>query len=80
MLNAKSINFKQDNYEVNVSIPKIKGLKDKTLENKLNNEFLQDGKKIYSEFQNKMKKENNKGHRYLNVIHNVKIILRTFYQ
>ncbi|HBF0727719.1 TPA: DUF3298 domain-containing protein [Clostridioides difficile] len=72
VLNAKSINFKQDNYEVNVSIPKIKGLKDKTLENKLNNEFLQDGKKIYSEFQNKMKKEDNKGHRYLNVIHNVK--------
>ncbi len=55
-----------------VSIPKIKGLKDKTLENKLNNEFLQDGEKIYSEFQNKMKKENNKGHRYLNVIYNVK--------
>ncbi|MBH9796766.1 DUF3298 domain-containing protein, partial [Clostridioides difficile] len=25
---------------MNVSIPKIKGLKDKTLENKLNNEFL----------------------------------------
>lgn len=46
MLNAKSINFKQDNYEVNVSIPKIKGLKDKTLENKLNNEFLQDGKNL----------------------------------
>ncbi|HGM3774842.1 TPA: DUF4163 domain-containing protein [Clostridioides difficile] len=72
MLNAKSLNFKQGNYEVKVSIPKIKGLKDKTLENKLNNEFLQDGEKIYSEFQNKMKKENNKGHRYLNVIYNVK--------
>ncbi len=50
MLNAKSINFKQDNYEVNVSIPKIKGLKDKTLENKLNNELLQDGKKFTVNF------------------------------
>ncbi|MDX5681104.1 DUF3298 domain-containing protein, partial [Clostridioides difficile] len=70
--NAKSLKCKQGNYEVKVSIPKIKGLKDKTLENKLNNEFLQYGEKIYSEFQNKMKKENNKGHRYLNVIYNVK--------
>ncbi|EFH06497.1 hypothetical protein QI931_04495 [Clostridioides difficile] len=40
VLHAKSFNFKQDNYEVKVSIPKIKGLKDKNLEIKLNNEFL----------------------------------------
>ncbi|HBG5346549.1 TPA: DUF3298 domain-containing protein [Clostridioides difficile] len=72
MVNAKNLNFKQGNYEVKVSIPKIKGLKDKDLENRLNNEFLQDGEKLYSEFQNKMKKENNKGHRYLNVSYNVK--------
>ncbi|NMS90118.1 DUF3298 and DUF4163 domain-containing protein [Clostridioides difficile] len=72
VVNDKNFSFKQGNYEVKISIPKIEGLKDKDLENKLNNEFLQDGEKLYSEFKNKMKKENNKGHRYLNVSYNVK--------
>ncbi|WP_227452543.1 hypothetical protein [Clostridioides sp. ES-S-0108-01] len=50
MVNAKNLNFKQGNYEVKVSIPKIKGLKDKDLENRLNNEFLQDGKNFTVNF------------------------------
>ncbi len=72
VVNVKNLDFKQGNYEVNISIPKIEGLKDKDLENKLNNEFIEDGKKLYNEFQNKMKKENNEGHRYLNVSYDVK--------
>lgn len=72
VVDAKNLNFKQGNYEVKISIPKIEGLKDKDLENKLNNEFLQDGKKLYNQFKNEMKKENNKGHRYLNASYNVK--------
>ncbi|WLD27850.1 Anti-sigma-V factor RsiV [Clostridioides difficile] len=72
VINAKNYSLKQDNYEVNIRVPKIEGLKDKDLENKLNNEFMENGKKLYSEFQNKMKKENNKGHRYLNVSYSVK--------
>ncbi|WP_227827414.1 MULTISPECIES: hypothetical protein [unclassified Clostridioides] len=56
VINAKNYSLKQDNYEVNIRVPKIEGLKDKDLENKLNNEFMENGKKLYSEFQNKMKK------------------------
>ncbi|MGX9757803.1 DUF3298 domain-containing protein [Clostridioides difficile] len=75
VVTIKNYSLKNENYEAKIDIPKIHGLKDKNLEKRLNNSFMEDGKRLYDEFQNRMEKielSKNKEHKYLSLSYSVK--------
>ncbi|NMS90119.1 anti-sigma-V factor rsiV [Clostridioides difficile] len=75
VITIKNYSLKSENYEAKIDIPKIQGLKDKNLEKRLNSSFMEDGKRLYNEFQQRMEKielSKNKGHRSLSLSYSVK--------
>jgi len=59
----------EDGFEANISVPNISGLEDKQLENKLNEKFIREGQKLYSDFleqMEKIKSDENGGHYSIN--------------
>ncbi|KPI54425.1 hypothetical protein IM33_08500 [Clostridioides difficile] len=75
VITIKNYNLKTENYEAEIDIPKIQGLKDKNLEKRLNSSFMEDGKRLYNEFQERMEKiqlSRNKGHKSLSLSYSVK--------
>ncbi|MCI9975803.1 MULTISPECIES: anti-sigma-V factor rsiV [unclassified Clostridioides] len=75
VITIKNYSLKSENYEAKIDIPKIQGLKDKNLEKRLNSSFMEDGKRLYDEFQQRMEKielSKNKGHKSLSLSYSVK--------
>lgn len=75
VITIKNYSLKSENYEAKIDIPKIQGLKDKNLEKRLNSNFMEDGKRLYDEFQQRMEKielSKNKGHKSLSLSYSVK--------
>lgn len=50
VINFKNYRINENGYDVSIDVPKLKGLKDKDLEYKLNKEFEDEGKKMYDEY------------------------------
>lgn len=60
----REYNVKEDTYRAEIKTPAVEGLDNKTLENSLNQKYLEENKKLYEEFNANMKslKENGGGH------------------
>lgn len=56
VLTASRYEFKDNGYEANVVVPKIEGLLDKELEEKLNNDFKENANSVISAFEKDVKK------------------------
>ncbi|TQW42982.1 PdaC/SigV domain-containing protein, partial [Clostridioides difficile] len=75
VITIKNYSLKSENYEAEIDIPKIRGLKDKNLEQRLNSSFMEDGKRLYHQFQDRMEKiqsSKNKGYKSLSLSYSVK--------
>jgi len=74
VLTFKEYNINEDTFNSNIKVPAIHGLENKTLENSLNEKYLQEGKKLYEDFQADMKKgkETGGGHLGINSGYEVK--------
>ncbi|MGX4309103.1 DUF3298 domain-containing protein [Clostridioides difficile] len=75
VITIKNYSLKSENYEAEIDIPKIRGLKDKNLEQRLNSSFMEDGKRLYHQFQERMEKiqsSKNKGYKSLSLSYSVK--------
>lgn len=83
VITIKNYSLKSENYEAEIDIPKIRGLKDKNLEQRLNSSFMEDGKRLYHQFQERMEKiqsSKNKGYKSLSLSYSVKNNSKNFYQ
>lgn len=61
VINFKNYKIDENGYDVSIDVPKIEGLKDKDLEDKINKEFEQEGKELYNEYLNEMKELKERG-------------------
>lgn len=55
VVNLDNYNINKNGFEVAIEVPKIEGLKDKELENQLNNELQKEAKDLYNEYLTEMK-------------------------
>ncbi|MGG0655226.1 DUF3298 domain-containing protein [Rummeliibacillus pycnus] len=64
ILTFREYKVKDETYEANIKVPNIKGLNDDKLESKLNEKYIEDGKKLYSDFKDTVAdiKKNGGGH------------------
>ncbi|NOU76487.1 DUF3298 domain-containing protein [Paenibacillus sp. LMG 31458] len=64
VLTFREYKFNDGTYKANLEVPVITNLDNKTLENTLNNKYLEEGKKLYADFMIEMEslKENGGGH------------------
>ncbi|MBL4937292.1 DUF3298 domain-containing protein [Clostridium sp. YIM B02515] len=68
VLTFKEYTVNEDKYKADIKVPSIQGLKNKTLENSLNEKYLAENKKLYDEFKADMEnlKKNGDGHLGIN--------------
>lgn len=64
ILTFREYKVQEKTYEADIKVPNIKGLNDDKLESKLNEKYLEDGKKLYDEFEDTVAdlKKNGGGH------------------
>ncbi|MFJ8263646.1 DUF3298 domain-containing protein [Rummeliibacillus sp. NPDC094406] len=64
ILTFREYKVKDETYEADIKVPNIKGLNDDKLESKLNEKYIEDGKKLYSDFKGTVAdiKKNGGGH------------------
>ncbi|SDY80725.1 protein of unknown function [Proteiniborus ethanoligenes] len=64
VLTFREYKVDEDTYNANIKIPAIEGLENKDLENKLNEKYLQENKKLYEDFMSEIEdlKANGGGH------------------
>ncbi|EPZ58644.1 anti-sigma-V factor rsiV [[Clostridium] sordellii ATCC 9714] len=65
-MNFSNYQIKDNGYEASIKVPKIEGLDNKELEYKLNKEFEENGKKLYSQYLEEvkgLKESNESGHK-----------------
>jgi len=64
VLTFREYTVKEDNFNMNVKVPAIEGLENKSLESSLNEKYLEENKKLYESFMADIKdlKENGGGH------------------
>lgn len=55
IINFKHYSLNENGYDVSIDVAKVKGLKDKDLEYKLNKDFEAEGEKLYNEYLNEIK-------------------------
>jgi len=55
VVNFSDYNFNKNGFDVSVKVPKIEGLKNKKLENELNQELQKEGKSLYNDYVNEIK-------------------------
>jgi len=55
VVNFSNYNFDKNGFDVSVKVPKVEGLKDKKLENELNEELQKEGKSLYDDYVNEIK-------------------------
>ena len=66
IVNFSNYQIKDNGYEASIKVPKIEGLDNKELEYKLNKEFEENGKKLYSQYLEEvkgLKESNESGHK-----------------
>ncbi|MFR6017534.1 MAG: DUF3298 domain-containing protein [Paraclostridium sordellii] len=66
IVNFSNYQIKDNGYEASIKVPKIEGLDNKDLEYKLNKEFEENGKKLYSQYLEevkRLKESNESGHK-----------------
>lgn len=66
IVNFSNYQIKDNGYEASIKVPKIEGLDNKALEYKLNKEFEENGKKLYSQYLEEvkgLKESNESGHK-----------------
>jgi len=65
VLTFKEYTVKDKDYEAEIKVPQIQGLKDKKLENSINEKYLQENKKLYEKFMTEMQemKKTGAGHK-----------------
>ena len=66
IVNFSNYQIKDKGYEASIKVPKIEGLDNKELEYKLNKEFEENGKKLYSQYLEEvkgLKESNESGHK-----------------
>jgi len=59
VVNFSNYNFDKNGFDVSVKVPKVEGLKDKKLENELNEELQKEGKSLYDDYVNAVKELEN---------------------
>lgn len=62
----RNYSIKEEGFDAEINIPKIEGLGDKEIEEKLNKEFIENGQKMYNDFIKEMeqiKESGNQGHK-----------------
>lgn len=64
ILTFREYKVKEKTYDADIKVPHIKGLNDNKLESKLNEKYIEDGKKLYSDFKDTVAdlKKNGGGH------------------
>lgn len=64
ILTFREYKVKEKAYDADIKVPHIKGLNDSQLESKLNEKYIEDGKRLYSDFKNTVAdlKKNGGGH------------------
>ena len=64
VLTFREYTVKEDTFDTNIKVPAIQGLENKTLEKSLNEKYLEEGKKLYEQFNTDMEelKKNGGGH------------------
>jgi hypothetical protein len=74
VLTFREYTVKEDTFISNIKVPAIQGLENKTLENSLNEKYLEEGKKLYEQFNNDMEelKKNGGGHLGINSGYEIK--------
>lgn len=55
VVNFSNYNFNKNGFDVSVKVPKVEGLKNKKLENELNEELQKEGKSLYNDYVNEVK-------------------------
>lgn len=66
---------KEDGFDANIKVPNISGLEDKELENKLNEQFIEEGQSLYNDFIKQMeeiKSQGGEGHIGLDTTYKIK--------
>jgi len=74
VLTFREYTVNEDTYNSDIKVPAIQGLENKTLENSLNEKYLEEGKKLYEQFKTDMEelKKNGGGHLGINSGYEVK--------
>jgi hypothetical protein len=67
VLTFREYKFNEGTYKANLEVPAITNLDNKTLEETLNNKYLEEGKKLYSDFTIEMEKSKQNGGGHLGV-------------
>lgn len=67
VLTFREYTVHEDTYDSNIKVPEIQGLENKVLENFLNEKYFEEGKKLYEDFQEDMKKLEEAGGGHLGV-------------
>ncbi|HSQ89996.1 anti-sigma-V factor rsiV [Romboutsia sp.] len=55
VVNFSNYNFNKNGFDVSIKVPKVEGLKNKKLENELNEELQKEGKSLYNDYVNEVK-------------------------
>lgn len=55
VVNFSNYKFNKNGFDVSIKVPKVEGLKNKKLENELNEELQKEGKSLYSDYVNEVK-------------------------
>lgn len=71
LVNIKQYSIKEGNFEAKLEVPKIEGLQDKNLENRLNDEFMSQGKEMYENLLKEVPEVKN-SNKYVGVDYHIK--------